>query len=360
MLALKLLALRALAAAADTGASSSDPCFADATNTFHVSIDPYASELGSWKFLECGDTPMPVLAVEKGVTYTFEQFDASNWYHPLAFGTEPDDDEDDLATYYLNGNQIDEDAYEDAFVVAREAWLDASGQSQDEDEGEGGDEGEDAGEEEDAGEGGDEEDAGEEGGDEDEADEGEGGDEEEDAGEDADADEDRRRLQAGAGYLVTLTVTDDVGDEGEDADEDRRLQAGGDLFYMCNVHNNMAGRIKVYENGAPLNSEDTPALLKEPDVVSAYDQSCGTVGVGDYTRSSGKCPADAFICTEGDETPEQLLFGECMYIARAEIKVRPPRHRRDVCSMAWRRGSLAARSLPRNEFVNTGTPSTAT
>ena len=77
MLALKLLALRALAAAADTGASSSDPCFADSTNTFHVSIDPYASELGSWKFLECGDTPMPVLAVEKGVTYTFEQFDAS-------------------------------------------------------------------------------------------------------------------------------------------------------------------------------------------------------------------------------------------------------------------------------------------
>ena len=77
MLALKLLALRALAAAADTGANSSDPCFADATNTFHVSIDPYASELGSWKFLECGDTAMPVLAVEKGVTYTFEQFDPS-------------------------------------------------------------------------------------------------------------------------------------------------------------------------------------------------------------------------------------------------------------------------------------------
>ena len=43
----------------------------------------------------------------------------SNWYHPLAFGTEPDDDEDDLATYYLNGAQIGEDAYEDAFVVAR-------------------------------------------------------------------------------------------------------------------------------------------------------------------------------------------------------------------------------------------------
>ena len=69
----------------------------------------------------------------------------SNWYHPLAFGTEPDDDEDDLATHYLNGAQIDEDAYDDGFVVSRVAWLDASGQSQDEDE-EGGDEEEDAGE----------------------------------------------------------------------------------------------------------------------------------------------------------------------------------------------------------------------
>jgi len=126
----------------------------------------------------------------------------SNWYHPLAFGTEPDDDEDDLATHYLNGAQIDEDAYDDGFVVSRVAWLDASGQSQDDE-----DEGEGADEEEDAGEAGDE---------------------------DADADEDRR-LQAVAGYSVTLTVTDEAGDEGEDADEDRRLQAGGDLFYMCNA-----------------------------------------------------------------------------------------------------------------------------
>ena len=73
MLGFKLLALRALAAAADTGASSSDPCYADGSNTFTVSLD----EAGSWKFLECGDTAMPVLALEKGVTYTFEQRDAS-------------------------------------------------------------------------------------------------------------------------------------------------------------------------------------------------------------------------------------------------------------------------------------------
>jgi len=305
MLGFKLLALRALAAAADTGASSSDPCYADGSNTFTVSLD----EAGSWKFLECGDTAMPVLALEKGVTYTFEQRDASNWNYPLAFGTDPSQGDDALPTYYASGVQVDKDAYEDAFVVAQADWLDASGQDQDEsedtsepdesedseedtaedeDEGEGGDEEEDSGEggdesedtsepdesedtsepdesedseedtaedeEEDSGEGGDEEEDSGEGGDEEE-DSGEGGDEEEDAGEggdeDADADEDRR-LQAAVGYSVTLTVND----EGDD----------GDLFYLSNAHDYMAGRIKVYENGAPVHTLDTPAIPTEPNV----------------------------------------------------------------------------------------------
>ena len=32
-----------------------------------------------------------------------------------------------------------------------------------------------------------------------------------------------------------------------------------------------------------------------------------------YTRDSGKCDSDAFVCTEGDETAAQKDFGECMY-----------------------------------------------
>ena len=313
MLGFKLLALRALAAAADTGASSSDPCYADGSNTFTVSLD----EAGSWKFLECGDTAMPVLALEKGVTYTFEQRDASvparklqpgrgaravrrvaataigrkrrsNWNYPLAFGTDPSQGDDALPTYYASGVQVDKDAYEDAFVVAQADWLDASGQDQDEsedtsepdesedseedttedeDEGEGGDESEDTSEpdesedtsEPDESEDSEEDTAQDEG-------EGEGGDEEEDAGEeeadqeedageggdeDADADEDRR-LQAAVGYSVTLTVND----EGDD----------GDLFYLSNAHDYMAGRIKVYENGAPVHTLDTPAIPTEPNV----------------------------------------------------------------------------------------------
>ena len=315
MLGFKLLALRALAAAADTGASSSDPCYADGSNTFTVSLD----EAGSWKFLECGDTAMPVLALEKGVTYTFEQRDASvparklqpgrgaravrrvaataigrkrrsNWNYPLAFGTDPSQGDDALPTYYASGVQVDKDAYEDAFVVAQADWLDASGQDQDEsedtsepdesedseedttedeDEGEGGDESEDTSEpdeSEDTSEPDESEDSEEDTAEDEEEDSGEGGDEEEDAGEeeadeeedageggdeDADADEDRR-LQAAVGYSVTLTVND----EGDD----------GDLFYLSNAHDYMAGRIKVYENGAPVHTLDTPAIPTEPNV----------------------------------------------------------------------------------------------
>ena len=104
----------------------------------------------------------------------------------------------------------------------------------------------------------------------------------------------------------------------------------------------MAGRIKVYENGASFNSEDTPVLLKEFDEVSEYDQSCGTFGVGDYTRDSGKCPSDSFICTEGDETPEQLLFGECMYALD--------------CHMNYNMKSILANSDPIVTFIHQMNP----
>merc|ERR1719171_1820819 len=99
-----------------------------------------------------------------------------------------------------------------------------------------------------------------------------------------------------------------------------------------------AVQLKWKEFGLHLNSEDAPALIKEPDVVSEYDQSCGTFGVGDYTRSSGKCPADAFICTEGDETPEQLLFGECMYALD--------------CHMQYNMKSILANSDPIVTFIH--------
>jgi len=40
--------------------------------------------------LRCGDVANPVLGMKQGVTYTFDQSDASNWYHPLGFAYNPD------------------------------------------------------------------------------------------------------------------------------------------------------------------------------------------------------------------------------------------------------------------------------
>jgi len=290
---------------ADTGSSSSDPCFADGSNTFHVWFDPYSSETGYFKFMECGDTVMPVLALEKGVTYTFDQNDASNWYHPLGFARDPEGDDELDHTYRRDGASITEDQYEYAFSLEREERLDASGaESADEDEGEDEDEDDDdegGDEADDEAEGEDEaEDEDGEGADEAEDEDGEGADEAEDEAEDEadDEDESDRRLQAAVGFAIELAVPD-AGD--------------GDLFYFCDIHNRMAGRIKVYDGGVPVHAPDSPPLGFDYETPSDYDASCGTYGVGDYTRASGLCASDAFVCTEGDETAAQAAFGECMY-----------------------------------------------
>jgi len=143
MYILKLLPL-ALAAAADTGASSADPCFADITNTFHVTLDAATA----WTMLECGATPSPVLALTKGATYTFSQAAPENWEAgPLAFGTEPDTPDDGMVTYYANGAEVGASTYEESFGASQEDWLAAAAtlapSTQEEDAGE--DEGEDSG-----------------------------------------------------------------------------------------------------------------------------------------------------------------------------------------------------------------------
>ena len=45
---------------------------------FTASVDLFASELGYFRFAECGDVPNPTLGVELGKTYQFIQADPSN------------------------------------------------------------------------------------------------------------------------------------------------------------------------------------------------------------------------------------------------------------------------------------------
>jgi len=252
--------------ARDTGASSDDPCEADADNMFHATLDPYASSTGYYKFAECGDTPMPVLAMERGVTYKFDQSDASNWYHPLGFAyyadgahkgvdeLEPgisqsgsacvDDNTCQAPMYYKDGAFLGEDGYDNTkpnnlqggedfgldfyepeFFYTREHWSEAV-------------------------------------------------------------------------YHVEVTISD--------------TEYAGDLFYFCHIHNWMSGRIKVTDGGAKVQNRDDPELGYELETPSTYDASCGTYGVSEYQEDSGKCD-DLFVCTDGDESRAQKDFGECLY-----------------------------------------------
>ena len=203
--------------------------------------------------------------MERGVTYTFDQSDASNWYHPLGFayyadGAHKDVDElepgitqsesscvddntcqapmyykngayvggsyDNAASPAVGGEDFGLDAYEPEFFAERADWVDAGV------------------------------------------------------------------------YEVKLTLTDEVYE--------------GDLFYFCHIHNWMSGRIKVWANDAIVNAEDTPELGYDYEVPSDYDASCGTYGIGGYTEASGLCDGP-FICAEGDETDAQQAFGDCLY-----------------------------------------------
>jgi hypothetical protein len=45
---------------------------------FTASVDLFASELGYFRFKECGDVPNPTLGIELGKAYQFIQADPSN------------------------------------------------------------------------------------------------------------------------------------------------------------------------------------------------------------------------------------------------------------------------------------------
>jgi len=65
--------------------SCSCVCDTEST-TYTATVDLFAGELGYFSFDECGDlNPNPTLKMIVGETYTFDQTDISNYYHPMGF-----------------------------------------------------------------------------------------------------------------------------------------------------------------------------------------------------------------------------------------------------------------------------------
>ena len=63
-------------------------CVPSATNLC-MSLDPFASETGYYNFANYTGSS-PTIRATIGQTYTFDQSDPSNWYHPVGFAYEPD------------------------------------------------------------------------------------------------------------------------------------------------------------------------------------------------------------------------------------------------------------------------------
>jgi len=55
-------------------------------------LNPLLFFSGYFYFEECGNITNPIIGLELGETYTFDQSDISNYYHPLGFAYFPDGD----------------------------------------------------------------------------------------------------------------------------------------------------------------------------------------------------------------------------------------------------------------------------
>mmetsp|Transcript_27693 Transcript_27693/g.71275 ORF Transcript_27693/g.71275 Transcript_27693/m.71275 type:complete len:386 (+) Transcript_27693:191-1348(+) len=112
-------------------ASSTEAANVGEGNTvFKFKLNFFASATGFFE-VEGYEGVSPVLEMTVGQTYTFDQTQITNWYHPLGFAYYPDgalDDkpeiEDESLVYLINGVQPAEnlDGYEPEFFFPREAW----------------------------------------------------------------------------------------------------------------------------------------------------------------------------------------------------------------------------------------------
>merc|ERR1711957_469331 len=89
-----------------------------------------------------------------------------------------------------------------------------------------------------------------------------------------------------------------------------------DIFYFCHIHSGMSGRIKWVDGptGDKLQPENTPDLAYEYEVQSAFDEECGTYGIGNYQLPHAECPSD-FVCDS------ELPFAGCVEAINCRMTV---------------------------------------
>jgi hypothetical protein len=217
-------------------------------NSTHVClaarVDLFAGEAGYFEFAGVAGVS-PTLEVRVGQTLVLEQYDATNWYHPLGFAYFPDGAHGadwggeeqpeveglDQLQYFVDGapacgpGDIGLDCYEPAFFLPRADW---------------------------------------------------------------------RARQ----YRVELTITRELAD----------ASLGGELFYFCHIHSKMSGRIVLLEaNGTRVRGQGQAVPLYEPAVADPVDQVCGTFGLAPYAPGRERACSERFVCGAIDTTLEKCL-----------------------------------------------------
>lgn len=73
-----------------------------------------------------------------------------------------------------------------------------------------------------------------------------------------------------------------------------------DLFYFCHIHSGMSGRIKLVDaTGNKLSEENTPELPYDYDIITPFDNSCGSYGLETWQLPHPQCPSQ-FVCGKED------------------------------------------------------------
>lgn len=253
-----------------SGCSSCSCVCETASTTYTATVDLFAGELGYFSFEECGDlNPNPTLRMIVGETYTFDQTDISNYYHPMGFaygldGALSDNTELDpgeigpdstslcaagltcpAPIYFKDGEMLgvytnlddtdivgsDDfglDLYEPNFFHPIDSWVSAA-------------------------------------------------------------------------WTVKLKFDDDT--------------FLNDFFYFCHIHKGMSGRIVLADaDGILINTERVPSVPRGYHSYSSgdFDTDCGTYQLADFqpiVSNTNQCPT-TFVCGTGNETEEDSLVEE--------------------------------------------------
>ncbi|GKY98006.1 hypothetical protein MPSEU_000758700 [Mayamaea pseudoterrestris] len=256
------------------GALAQDDICTSSTNTFTVKVNLFESEIdgfesgltGYYYFEECGNVTNPTIGIEIGETYTFDQGDVSNYYHPMGFAYFPDGDHvekdelepgvsqgtsgcDETLTcpapmYFVGGKYVGKysnidtvmntttnvedfglDSYEPVFFYPLGEWA---------------------------------------------------------------------GLQP---FSIQLHFDDETYTK--------------DIFYFCHIHEGMSARIKLLKNGVPINDELTPSIDYIYTPASDFDKKCGTYQLGDYTLPQSQCP-ETFVCDTTEKSNDVQAYTNCL------------------------------------------------